>query len=179
MPFTGWVFDAVFISVRGPSYQKPSRSNLSIRELSVLWAGPKGLAGASPEHFQEPAKYLSCDISGAGLGVCWARAEEATTRRTTADATVVFIFSLLAVEVTAKPIMTPRKAEPTARTGTPARPGKPGHGKYELLIQRPDPVSGPALVAARGVSEVIERSSRDVLVGAAGVEPATTCSQSV
>src|SRR6266540_786566 len=114
MPFTGWVFDSVFISVRGPSYQKPSRSNLSIRELSVLWAGPKGLAGASPEHFQEPAKYLSCDISGAGLGACWARTEEATNRSTAADATVVFIFSLLAVEVTAKPIMTPRKAEPTA-----------------------------------------------------------------
>src|SRR6266540_5915337 len=93
MPFTGWVFDAVFISVRGPSYQKPSRSNLSIRELSVLWAGPKGLAGASPEHFQEPAKYLSCDISGAGLGACWARTEEATNRSTAADATVIFIFS--------------------------------------------------------------------------------------
>src|SRR5450759_5249615 len=95
MPFTGWVFDAVFISVNVPSYQKPSRSDLRIRELFVLCAAPKGLAGASPEHVQEPAKYLTCDISGAGLGGCWARAEEATSRRTAADAAVVFIVSLL------------------------------------------------------------------------------------
>src|SRR6202162_5492169 len=93
MPLTGWVVVAVFISVSMPSYQKPSRSDVSIREVSVLCAGPKGLAGASPEHFQEPAKYLTCDISGAGLGACWASAEEATSRRTAIDARVVFIFS--------------------------------------------------------------------------------------
>src|ERR1700693_6189103 len=72
MPLTGWVFDAVFISVSMPSYQKPSRSDLSIREVSVLCAGPKGLAGAAPEDFPEPAEYLTRDIFGArvrgGLG---------------------------------------------------------------------------------------------------------------
>src|SRR5438094_386545 len=53
MPLTGWVFDAVFISFNIPSYQKPSRSDLSVMEDFVLWAGPKGLAGASPENDQE------------------------------------------------------------------------------------------------------------------------------
>src|SRR5438445_13055059 len=92
MPLTGWVFDAVFISVIIPSYQKPSRSGLSVVELCVLWAGPKGLAGASPEHVQEPAKYFRFDISGAGLGADWARAAEATSRKTAAETSVVFIF---------------------------------------------------------------------------------------
>src|SRR6266550_4746804 len=95
MPFTGWVFDAVFISVIIPSYQKPSRSDLSVMEDFVLWAGPKGLAGASPEHVQEPEKYLIFDISGAGLGADWARAAEATSRRTAAETRVVFIYSSL------------------------------------------------------------------------------------
>src|SRR5712691_7444383 len=95
MPLTGWVFDAVFISVIIPSYQKPSRSDLSVQEDFVLWAGPKGLAGASPEHVQEPAKYLICDISGAGLGADWARAAEATSAIKEADTSVVFIFSSL------------------------------------------------------------------------------------
>src|ERR1700693_1180762 len=93
MPLTGWVFDAVFISVSMPSYQKPSRSDLSIREVSVLCAGPKGLAGAAAAHLPEPAKDLASDSSGAGLGACWASAEEATSRRTAIDARVVFIFS--------------------------------------------------------------------------------------
>src|ERR1700693_558448 len=122
MPLTGWVFDAVFISVSMPSYQKPSRSDLSIREVSVLCAGPKGLAGASPEHFHEAAKYLSRDISGAGFGACWARAEEATSRRTAADARVVFIFSSLPSEVTAKAIMTRRKTELLGRGIDVSRP---------------------------------------------------------
>src|SRR5437870_10585571 len=91
MPLTGWVFDAVFISVIIPSYQKPSRSGLSVVELCVLWAGPNGLAGASPEHVQEPAKSLICDISGAGLGADWARAAEATGRSTAAEAGVDFL----------------------------------------------------------------------------------------
>src|SRR6266496_6572071 len=95
MPFTGWVFDAVFISVTMPSYQKPSRSDLSVWELFVLWAGPKGPAGASPEHVQEPAKYFSCDISGAGLGADWASAAEATSTKTEAETRVVFIYSSL------------------------------------------------------------------------------------
>src|ERR1700693_1393050 len=93
MPLTGCVFDAVFISVSVPSYQKPSKSDSRIRELFVLWAAPKGLAGASPEHVQEPPKYLTCDISGAGLVACWVSAEEATSRRPAIDARVVFIFS--------------------------------------------------------------------------------------
>src|ERR1700693_2378070 len=122
MPLTGWVFDAVFISARGPLYQKPSRSDLSISELSVLWAAPKGLAGASPVHFQEPAKYLICDISGAGLGACWASAAEATSRRPATDARLVFIFSSLPSEVTAKAIMTRRKTELLGRGIEISRP---------------------------------------------------------
>ena len=47
MPLSGRVFDAVFISVSMPLYQKPSRSNLSIRELFVLWAAPRRLSGVS------------------------------------------------------------------------------------------------------------------------------------
>src|SRR6058998_102368 len=95
MPFTGWLFDAVFISVIIPSYQKPSRSDLSVMEDFVLWAGPKGLAGASPEHVQEPEKYLIPAISAAGFGASWARATEATSRRTAAETRVVFIYSSL------------------------------------------------------------------------------------
>src|SRR5437762_10194940 len=95
MPFTGWAFDAVFISVIIPSYQNPSRSDLSIMEDFVLWAGPKGLAGASPEHVQEPAKYVIFDIAEAGLGADWARVAEATSRRAAAETRVVFIDSSL------------------------------------------------------------------------------------
>jgi len=61
--------------------------------LFVLWAGPKGLAGASPEHVHEPERYLMFDISGEGLGAPWAKATDAMHRRTAAETRMVFIDS--------------------------------------------------------------------------------------